>query len=103
MDLLDQESLARAAMSAVEVEVDQRIYGIQETDLLGYGPSVVSLNGVVASLAVMEWMVWVTGMRSPAPLLEYRGQQGTVFINNDKPRPDCFYCSLWPTAGSGTA
>ena len=58
--------------------------------------AVVSLNGVVASL-VMEWMVWVTGLREPRPLLEYRGGAGVVFANADPPAEGCYYCGLWKT------
>ena len=103
MDLLDQASLARAHMSEDELDVDRRMYGIRENDRSRYGPSVVGLNGVVASLAVMEWMAWVTGLRPPAALLEYRGQQGAVFGSSDKPRADCYYCSLWPAANGSAA
>src|SRR6202035_5314754 len=87
MDLLDQDALSRSSMSDEQREVDKRIYGVRSDDLAGTGPSVVSLNGVVASLAVMEWMVWTTRLREPLPLLEYRGAQGGVFVNRDEPRP----------------
>lgn len=49
------------------------------------GTAVVSLNGVVASLGVMERMVWVTGFRDPRPLHEYRGGAGVAFANADPP------------------
>jgi|HubBroStandDraft_6_1064221.scaffolds.fasta_scaffold00159_37 hypothetical protein len=95
MDLLDQTQLARASMSDDAREVDRRIYGVKADDLDATGPAVVSINGIVASLAVTEWMVWTTGLRDPAPLLEYRGRVGAVFVNRDLPQPDCYYCSLW--------
>ena len=95
MDLLAQSELARSSMSEAELEVDKRIYGVQEDDLGGTGPSVVSINGVVASLGVTEWMVWTTGLRDPVPLLEYRGATGTVFVNRDNPRANCYYCLMW--------
>ncbi len=71
----------------------QQIYGMT-ADLLGQrGPSVVSINGVVASLAVTEFAVAVSGIRSPNVLVKYYGHQGKVVINNDVPAPDCYYCS----------
>jgi hypothetical protein len=77
-----------------ELVVERRLYGVPADSLGATGPAVVSLNGVVASLAVMEWMVWTTGLRSPAPLLEYRGSAGAVFVNKDQPREDCYYRGL---------
>jgi molybdopterin-synthase adenylyltransferase len=96
LDLLDQSALARSAMSEEQLEVDRRIYGVRADDL--GGTAVVSLNSVVASLAVTEWMVWTTGLREPRPLLEYRGQVGGVFMSNDPPRENCYYCSHWGSA-----
>jgi len=73
--------------------VRQQIYGMNP-DLLGQkGPSVASINGVVASLAVTEFAVAVSGIRSPNVLLKYYGHQGKVVINNDVPPSDCYYCS----------
>lgn len=97
MDLLDQRAMTRAGMTDEQREEDDRIYGVERDALDGTGPAVVSLNGVVASLAVMEWMVWVTGLRDPRPLLEYRGIAGGVFLSSDSPRPGCYYCGLWPS------
>jgi hypothetical protein len=74
-------------------QVRQQIYGMN-SDLLGQkGPSVVSINGVVASLAVTEFALTVSGVRSPNVLLKYYGHQGKVVINNDAPHSDCYYCS----------
>jgi molybdopterin/thiamine biosynthesis adenylyltransferase len=95
MDLLNQGELARGAMTHDQKIVDARIYGVARDDLDTTGPSVVGLNGVVASLAVMEWMVWVTELREPRGLLEYRGSAGAVFASRDVPREGCYYCSLW--------
>ncbi len=67
--------------------------------LAGTGPAVVSLNGVVASLGVTEFMVHVTGLREPASQLIYRGELGIVTKSVDQPQPGCYYCTrLWGTA-----
>src|SRR3546814_19500003 len=64
------------------------------SDLSSAGPSVVSLNGVVASLGVTEFMLAVTGIRSaPRGLLTYRGHMGIVSAHADPPLPDCYFCA----------
>lgn len=94
--LLDQRELARASMTAEQLEVDDRMYGVPKSALNRTGPSVVSLNGLVASLAVTEFMVWASGMRSPCLHLRYRGDLGRVTLVSDKPVADCYYCkNLW--------
>lgn len=95
MDLLDQRAMSLAAMDGPQRETDDRIYGVQRAALEGTGPAVVGLNGVVASLAVMEWMVWTTKLREPRTLLEYRGTNGAVFASSDEPAAGCYYCGLW--------
>lgn len=68
------------------------MYGIRRSALGETGPSVVSINGVVASLAVTEFMAAVTGLREPARHLEYRGHLGTVSKRIDKPSAGCYLC-----------
>ena len=68
------------------------LYGVPATALGRSGPSVVSINGVVSSLAVTEFMVAVTGLRSPKPVLVFRGGMGRLTGPTDNPTPDCFYC-----------
>lgn len=70
----------------------EAIYGVRRDLLDGVGPSVVSINGVVASLGVTEFMVFTTGIRAPRRLLTYRGQMGTVGATRESPPPDCYYC-----------
>lgn len=65
-------------------------------------PSVVSLNGIIASLAVTEFMVGVTGIRAPWPLLTYYGASGTVRVRTDA-RLGCYYCKTIRDAGDRTA
>lgn len=60
---------------------------------------VVSVNGVVASLAVTEFMAFVTGMRAPAPHLIYRGEVPVVRRVVDEPETDCYFCTgIWGSA-----
>jgi len=72
------------------------IYGVRKNDLGRSGPSVVTVNGVVASLATTEFMVSVTGIRPAQRLFTYRGNSGTVSVSVDEPKADCFYCKgVW--------
>ena len=68
------------------------LYGVQREVLGRSGPSVVSINGVVASLGITEFMVGVSRLRAPQRVLTYRGHVGTVGISRDEPAPDCYYC-----------
>jgi molybdopterin/thiamine biosynthesis adenylyltransferase len=93
---LDQHELARAQMTDDQRAADDEIYGIGRDALRGVGPSVVSINGVVAALAVTEFVVWRTGLRQPKGYLNYRGDRGTVGVRADPPRDYCYYCmTLW--------
>jgi molybdopterin/thiamine biosynthesis adenylyltransferase len=96
---LDQHTLARASMSPEQREADDKIYGIERGALAEAGPSVVSVNGVVASLAVTEFLAWRTGLREPRGYLNYRGDQATVGTRADPERTYCHYCmTLWGSA-----
>jgi molybdopterin/thiamine biosynthesis adenylyltransferase len=96
LDLLDQEQMARDSMSTEQRTADDEIYGIEGKALDQTGPAVVSINGVVASLAVTEFMVLVTGIRGPVAHLIYRGDLPRLTKSIDLPRAGCWYCTeLW--------
>lgn len=69
------------------------IYGVPEGVLDVAGPSVVSVNGVIASFAVTEFMAAVTGMRDPVGFAEYRGNLSKIFVSTDAPTSNCYYCT----------
>jgi hypothetical protein len=95
-NILDQQEIARDSMSPEQREAHDRIYGVDRGALVGAGPMVVSVNGAVASLAITEFMVFVTGIRPPAPQLIYRGERATVGRVNDEPEPGCYFCTgIW--------
>lgn len=94
MNVLDR---ARATVELVGLEDRRRqaeIRGItgDETYSTSLAPSIVSINGVVASLAVTEFMLTVTGIREPNQLLTYHGRTGKVTVSTDSPAADCYYC-----------
>lgn len=70
----------------------ESIYGVKAEFLGHVGPSVVSINGTVASLSVTEFMIAVTGLRKVRSLIFYRGERSMVTIGTDKPKADCYYC-----------
>lgn len=97
--LLDQQEMAHDSMSLEQREAHDRIYGIRHTALGETGPMVVSVNGVLASLAVTEFMVFVTGVRQPVAHLIYRGEVPVVRRVVDAPDPGCYYCTgIWGSA-----
>jgi molybdopterin/thiamine biosynthesis adenylyltransferase len=91
--LLDEEEVRRFLSTAEILENEASVYGIDRAALGEAGPSVVSVNGVVASLAVTEFMAAVTGIRPPQLHLDYRGDRGTVGARTDDRAPDCYYCT----------
>ncbi len=105
---LSCRNLISASEAALELESSnarkdrESIYGVAGMYLGETGPSVVSINGVVASLAVTEFMVMVIGLRSPNRLLNYRGSRGIVNENKDGPNPDCYYCKSIRGKGDST-
>ena len=68
------------------------IYGVAPDVLGRSGPSVVSINGIIASLAVNEFMLGVTGIRPPRGVLAYRGHIGRLTTVESESGPDCYYC-----------
>jgi hypothetical protein len=90
--VLDAKEVRRYLSPVEALENEDAVYGIRRSALGETGPSVVSINGVVASLAVTEFMAAVSGLREPARHLEYRGHLGTVSKRVDKPSAGCYLC-----------
>lgn len=89
---LDMAEAARDLESTEQRKDREAIYGVR-ADLLGVrGPSVVSINALVASLAVTEFMKLCTGLDRPAKVVKYDGRLSRVSVSRDEPRADCFYC-----------
>ena len=93
-DELDLEAARIDLMSDKQRRDYADIYGIPLSELGQVGPSVVSINGVVASLGVTEFMLSATGMpRKPRAVLKYRGEMGVVTTPTPNPDSDCYQCS----------
>jgi molybdopterin/thiamine biosynthesis adenylyltransferase len=97
--VLDQREIRLDLASEEQRADEEAIYGVPRDALARGGPSVVSVNGVVASLGVTELMALITGIRAPFPQLDYRGHQEIIRKVIDR-EPHCYYCGLWPARAS---
>jgi molybdopterin/thiamine biosynthesis adenylyltransferase len=91
-DLLDKAEVQEQLESKEAKKDRDTIYGVPVDAIDEAGPSVVSINGVVASLGVTEFMLWVTGIRMPNRVSKYNGKMGIVTVSSDHPASDCYYC-----------
>jgi molybdopterin/thiamine biosynthesis adenylyltransferase len=80
-------------LASKEARRDQElIYGMDAAAFQNSGPSVVTLNGIIASLATTEFLVHVTNQRKINKKITYYGAQGVARKNSDLPPDDCYYC-----------
>jgi tRNA A37 threonylcarbamoyladenosine dehydratase len=93
LNILDQRDVREFFSTESELAAQQRIYGVDQAHLDQRGPSVSPMNGVVASLAAVEFMTAVTGMSKPRAHIEYRGHQAKVVPQSDRPNADCPICA----------
>jgi len=87
---IDREQ-AKADLESPEIRQLRRKHGY------GLGgdtpaPSVCALNGIVANLAVMEFLAMVTKIRPLARCLTYRGMRSIVTTSTDLGAADCYTC-----------
>ena len=94
LGLLDPEDVRRFLWTKEMQENEAAVYGILVASLDEAGPSVVSVNGVIASLGVTALMALVTGMRLPHTVQTYYGHRGTVSRETPSPSNDCYYCRI---------
>ena len=93
-DELDLKRARIDLMNDEQREDHADIYGIPLSALERVGPSVVSINGAVASLGVTEFMLKATGVPRQQPkVLKYHGERGIITTKTMNPDPDCYYCS----------
>jgi molybdopterin/thiamine biosynthesis adenylyltransferase len=92
LDQLDLAEAQRELGGEPLKRLREGIYGVERDLLSDVGPSIVSINGVIASLAVTEFALAVSGIRPPMRLITYYAHLGKVCVNNDAPLQDCYYC-----------
>jgi len=102
LGIIDPAELAREQMSPEQRAERDRLYGLNPDEVGDSGPSVVTINGVVASLACTEALMFLTGLREPARQLTYLGHNSVVRKNSTEGRVDCLYCHQWRATQSGT-
>jgi hypothetical protein len=90
--LIDNVEATRFIGGEAYDQAHEHNYGVRPEALPGGGPAVVSLNGIIASLAATEYLVWATGVRPPRKHLNYRGDMGIVAAPIPKPSHECMYC-----------
>jgi molybdopterin/thiamine biosynthesis adenylyltransferase len=72
-DGLDQNEIRRYLTPDHQLENEASIYGVSVEELKGgSGPSVISINGQIANMAVTEFIALITGMRAPHRALIHR-------------------------------
>ena len=91
-EVLDPRAVRLGLATESQRREEEEIYGVPRGELGGSGPAVVSLNGVLASVAVTEFMVEVTGLRPARRHLEYHGDRGILTQDASPSTPDCYYC-----------
>lgn len=101
LDLLDQDEVRRFVSNTEMVENEAAVYGVKAQALSGTGPSVVSVNGTVASLGVTALMALAAELKLTYNLLSYRGDLGTVSRRTTAGLDDCYYCSFVRRQGDG--
>lgn len=95
-DGLDQTEVRRYLSSEEELENEANIYGVDRKSLtIGSGPSVVDLNGIIASLGVQEFKLLITEPILQSRYLNYRGHLKTISKVEVAPNNHCYSCSLF--------
>ena len=94
LGILDQVEVRQFFSTEEMRKNENEIYGINRSLLGEAGPSVGPINGVVANMGVLEFMVAVTGLRAPKQHIEYRGDLGISRLRKDIPTDGCYYCNV---------
>lgn len=92
LGLLDRKAVRRYVETQESCDGEDAIYGIDRGALEFKGPSVSPINGVIAALGAVEFMVAITGLRPPTRLQVYRGWESKVVVSLDEPRFGCLVC-----------
>ena len=99
--LLDQKEIDVAFSSEERRTVDAAIYGVPRAELGNSGPSVVFLNGLLASACLTEFVADLSGLRPAQTHVEYRGSFGSLNVRKDPPSETCYCCRGKAIRGAG--
>ncbi|HLG83566.1 MAG TPA: ThiF family adenylyltransferase [Bradyrhizobium sp.] len=92
---LDQAEVQTFLESPADRLNRRAAYGIERAHLNRAGPSVVSINGVIASLAVTEFMIACTELGAPKQFINYQGERARCAERIFSARLGCPYCGQW--------
>lgn len=93
---LDQNEIRRYLTDEQQLENEAKVYGVDKQILsAGSGPSVVDLNGIIASLGVQEFKLLLTSPKLQSRYLNYRGHLKSISKVEIQPADDCYCCSLY--------
>lgn len=104
LEILDKDDVRRFLSSKEMREHESAAYGIDPNALAEIGPSVVSVNGVVASLGVTAFMAISTKMmKLPYTTQNYYGEKGIVTrtCKTTTKSENCHYCKNVRGRGDG--
>lgn len=96
---LSQEEIHRDLSFPEDRSIDDKIYGMSKGSLKVSGPAVISLNGILASIGVTEFIAYATGIRPIKRYLKYSDKMGFITGSKDRPMKDCYYCNSICGAG----
>src|SRR5690606_862139 len=97
--LIDGTKVAATLRSDSERSAHEAVYGVETP-----APSVVTINGLAASLAAGEFLKFATGWAKPSTFLAFDAARGTVESIEVQQRSDCPMCawhSLEEPVGDG--
>lgn len=94
---LDDREVRAWMASDAERRSEDKIYG---RGAAGASPAVVCLNGVLASVACVELMADITGLRAAKRFLYYDGSAGTLRLDTTPPAPWCPHCEAFRTGNT---
>jgi molybdopterin-synthase adenylyltransferase len=93
MDEIDQQEAAKFLRSKEWKQDHNNVYGVAKNDLNGSGPSVVTLNGIIASMGCTELMLHATGLRNANKKVSYYGTSGVTRKTNEH-KAGCYFCDV---------
>lgn len=95
-DGLDQTEVRRYLANEQQLENEAKVYGVDKSSLtIGSGPSVVDLNGIIASLGVQEFKLQITDPKFQSRYLNYRGHLKTISKVEVTQNKNCYCCGLF--------
>jgi len=87
-ELLDSEEVRRDMMNAEERQRDAYIVGAHEP-----APAVISINGIVTSIAMMMFLAMTVGVPSDGRHILYNARSPSLRAVSFTRNPDCYICS----------